>query len=484
MPRPNLLFLITDQQQAATVEPDSMCRTPFLDQLAARGVRFGRCYVPNPICSPSRASLFTGVLPHTHGMVDCTHTVEPYRAKFNAELPFWTRNLQAAGYRTAYFGKWHIERTGQLEDFGFDVYETDFAGHAEHCHRLGIDTGRGRFLRSRAVQQKGYRDFLLYAVTDRPAAATRPHYLYERGIRFLREAARDPARPWALFLSTQEPHDPYVAPREMLERCESDPAAIPRPASFDDDLADRPAIYRRCQGVWRDLDWPQFAEATACYHAVCSLIDAQVGRVLAALDELGMADNTIVVYTSDHGDYMGAHRLMLKGIPAFEEAYRVPMILAGPGVPEGRVVPRIISQMDLAPTLLALTTGEPFPCFGRSLVPLLESKEAAWDNEAFAECHGQRFFYTQRILWRGNWKYVFNGFDDDELYDLEADPHELHNLAPAAGENSGGGPGAHRDALEAMAARMWQIIADTGDHNMSRAQYGMFRFAPVGPEGA
>jgi choline-sulfatase len=108
------------------------------------------------------------------------------------------------------------------------------------------------------------------------------------------------------------------------------------------------------------------------------------------------------------------------------------------------------------------------------LLPLLSTEPGPWISEAFAECHGQRFYYTQRIVWRDNYKYVFNGFDQDELYDLATDPHELHNLAhdPSL-----------QPVLEAMAARMWQIIGRTKDFNMHQAQYGMFRFAPVGPEG-
>ncbi|MFW5899440.1 MAG: sulfatase-like hydrolase/transferase, partial [Jiangellaceae bacterium] len=118
MSRSNLLFLITDQQRADTVAPGGPCATPTLDALQARGASFTRCYGPNPICSPTRASLMTGLLPHAHGMVDVTHAVEPYRAELKPDLPFWSRTLQQAGYRTAYFGKWHVERSNRLEDFG------------------------------------------------------------------------------------------------------------------------------------------------------------------------------------------------------------------------------------------------------------------------------------------------------------------------------------------------------------------------------
>ena len=466
MSQPNLLFLITDQQRGDTIDPATPCQTPNLDRLAAGGTRFTRCYAPNPICSPTRASLMTGLLPHSHGMVDVTHAVPAYRAELKADLPFWSRNLQAAGYHTGYFGKWHIERTNRLEHFGFDVYEV------EQYHQLqGLVDPNVKMKPVCRVRQKGYKDFLLYGVTDAPVESTPEYQLYSDGINFLRQAAQQPERPWALFLSTEAPHDPYLVPRPYYERY--NPTDIPRPASFEDDLAGRPAIYRRIQQVWRDLDWSHFAQATACYYALCTLIDEQIGRLLAVLAELGQAENTLIVFLSDHGDYMGAHRLLLKGIPAFEEAYRVPLLLYGSGIPAGRQVAQIVSLIDLAPTLVQLATGDQLPCFGRSLLPLLQAEPGDWSAEAYAECHGQRFYYTQRVVWRDNFKYIFNGFAEDELYDLAVDPHELRNLA---------GDPAYQYVLESLAGRMWQIVRQTDDFNMAQAQYGMFRFAPVGPE--
>ena len=463
---PNLLFLMTDQQRADTVNPTGPCQMPNLQTLAKAGTRFNRCYAPNPICSPTRASLFTGLLPHSHGMVDVTHAVEPYRADLKPGLPFWTRNLKDAGYHTGYFGKWHVERTDRLENFGFDKYEVDL-------RLVGLTETNQPLLKQQVIQQEGYQDFLLCGVTEESAEATREHYLYSRGIEFLHNAAREhPDSPWALFISTEAPHDPYIAPQEYYDRYHASSPA--KPDSFDDALDNRPAIYRRVQEVWRDLDWAAFAEATTCYYALCSLIDDQIGRILQTLRELGHEENTLIVFTSDHGDYLGAHRLMLKGVPAFEEAYRVPLILKGPGVRAGQVFDDITSLLDVPRTLISLTTGGNFPCQGRDLTPFLSGGEVLWEPEAFAEFHGQRFGYTQRILWRDRYKYVFNTFDFDELYDLYTDPHELHNLASES---------AFRDVKRQMAARVWQIIQETDDTTLAKAEYGMFRFAPVGPRG-
>ena len=465
MRSPNLLFLMTDQQRADTLDPRTGCQTPTLDRLAAEGVRFRRCYTANPICSPARASLMTGLLPHTHGMVDVTHAVPDYRARFDAALPVWPRALQEAGYDTAYYGKWHVERSNRLENFGFNAYEIE-----QYQQKLGLVEVEEALSERRIVRQKGYGDFLLCGVSDRPPESFPEYQMYSDGIEFLLKAAADPERPWALFLSTEAPHDPYIALKSIFQRYHLDD--IDPPANFEDDLSGRPAIYRRIQSVWHDLSWDDFAMATACYHASCTMVDEQIGRILRMLDELGMAENTIVVFTSDHGDYMAEHRLMLKGIPAFEGAYRIPLVIRGPGVPAGREISDVIGLIDLPPTLMELTTGGSFPCHGRSLLPLLREEAAGWQQEAFAECHGQRFNYTQRILWRGSDKYVFNGFDEDELYDLDADPHELHNLA---------GEPESEALMESMAARMWEIMWQTGDKTMLGAQYGMFRYAPVGP---
>jgi len=487
---PSLLFLITDQQQAGTLAPDSLCQMPNLQHLAARGARFENCYAPNPICAPSRASMFTGLLPHNHGMVDNPHTVEAYRANLKDNLPFWTVDLERAGYRCGYFGKWHVERSLRLENFGFAEYDTEedaYRGYRTYRRRIGLPDKAPPPQNTIQVEHKGYKPFVISGMTPEPPEASLEHYLYSRGIQFIEQQAEQRTRqPWALVLSSLAPHDPYIVPRQYFERY--DPRLIPQPASFHDDLAGRPEIYRRLQRVWRDLDWEHYARISASYYAFCSMIDDQVGRVLEALRRTGQDENTLVVFLSDHGDYLGAHRLLLKGIPAFEQAYRVPLILSGPGIPPGKTISQRVSQLDLAasiPSLLGLNQAIPIesekpalPTLGRSLLPLLgdspedHAAQADWSSQHFAECHGQRFFYTQRVLWWQDYKYVFNGFDQDEFYDLHNDPHELHNLAQET---------EMQPLIEDLSARMWEVMHATGDANMTEAEYGMFRFAPVGP---
>jgi arylsulfatase A-like enzyme len=190
--RPNIVLLMADQQQAGTVDPGSLCQTPNIDRISASGVRFSRAHTVNAICSPTRASLYTGTLPNTHGMVDCTHTVEEYRARFKAELAMWSRSLQAAGYLTAHYGKWHVERSEKLEHFGFDAYELPGAGLSEYRAGLGLPSRPETFEMEYWVRQPGYRDLRLYGVHDEPEEASAPYYWYQRAIEFVRERVQDP----------------------------------------------------------------------------------------------------------------------------------------------------------------------------------------------------------------------------------------------------------------------------------------------------
>ncbi len=203
-------------------------------------------------------------------------------------------------------------------------------------------------------------------------------------------------------------------------------------------------------------------------------MDDLVGWVVDTLETTGQLENTVIIYTSDHGELLGAHGLFLKGVPAYEEVYQIPFIASGPGITQGHTCSALASHVDLGPTILDLVGADNLKDVdGRSFASLLQGEPTAddWD-EGWAEFHGQRFFYTQRVVWAGKYKYVFNGFDMDELYDLEQDPFELVNLAVSQ---------EYAPILEDMAARMWKKIWQLGDHNMYNSHYPMFRFAPVGP---
>lgn len=461
--RPNILVLMADQMQQSVALPGSPCIMPNIARLRDSGTLFREAHTVNAICAPARASLMTGLYPHNHGMVDNTHTVEEFRANFRAQLPMLSRQLKAQGYRTGYFGKWHVERSIDPGAFGYDRCITEEHG-IEFTRTLG---------KKHLVSDYGYNDRTFYGVHEEPVEATEEQYLYSRGIEFIREASRDSSAPWLTFISTNAPHDPYIAPRELYELY--DPDAIEPPPSLTDPMTDKPAIYRRIREVWRNLGAENYREAIACYYAYCTLVDRQVGRALDALEETGQRDRTIVVFLSDHGDMMGAHGLFCKGVPAFEETYRIPLIVSAPGLSAAGTESGVpVSIVDVTPTLIDLAGCQPIErTDGESILPYLSGARDASDRALYAEFYGQRLSYSQRILWKGGLKYVFNGFDYDELYDLRGDPHELTNLIRDP---------AYRDTAIALAREMWNKARVSGDASFLDSEYFMYRFAPVGPE--
>jgi choline-sulfatase len=279
--------------------------------------------------------------------------------------------------------------------------------------------------------------------------------------------------PWCCFVSAVEPHDPFVAGRESYARYSVDEIAVE--PNWSDDLKDRPGIYRN---VRHGLDFSdrQKKEAAACYYAVFSDIDQHYGELLRMVEDAGELDNTIVVFTADHGEFLGAHGLYVKNVGAFEEAYNIPLVISGPGMIGGAVSPARVGLHDIGPTLLELA-GLPAPAHpdSRSFAPVLRDPAGrAGDFEiGYAEYYGSVAWYSQRVIWESNWKFVWNGFDSDELYDLATDPYEMRNLA---------GEPAHRDRLRRMTGIAWRIARETGEERLlPHYSYPTLRFAPFGP---
>ena len=467
--RPNILFLMSDHTNAAALAAGSQCITPNLDALAAEGTRFGRCYTTNAICSPARASLMTSLYPSSHGMWDCTHTQRPEWVDVPASrFTYFSQCLADAGYHNGYFGKWHVEQSGKLEDFGWHEYDAAAAKGKK-------DVLPGSEV---IIPKEGYNDYRMAAVADDPEA---PHHpAYDKGIEFLQAhtqrnkgKAGEERQPFCCFVSSSEPHDPYIPPRRFFDMYDLDVVDVS--TTLHDDIADKPDVVKRLRQVWEGMTDEDWQRTSAAYWAVITFLDSEVGRILAALRETGEYDNTIIVFTSDHGDMLGAHGLATKGIgTAYEEVYNIPLILRVPGTEAGGDdMGTLTSLVDLAPTLLDLCGLDPLPdAQGRSLRPVVEGTvDAAW-RDAYAEFFGQRFVYTQRIVWHEDWKYIFSPGGIDELYNLADDPLERVNLAGDAG---------HRDVLLSMVKHMWRKMRDIGDTSLFNTQYATLRTAPIGP---
>ena len=471
--RPNILFLMADQMQARVVDQGHVCQTPCLDRLAAEGTRFTRAYTPNNICSPTRASIMTGLLPHNHGVLEVLYPQQPHMHQLLPDKEHFARRLSEAGYSTGYFGKWHVERTNDLQHFGWQVD----GGLASELHRSFTTEALGGAAQPEcdpAVymhEPVGYGPHLLSGVTDRPADKRPMGLSTTLALRYLEEAVKG-EDPWCCFLSFQEPHDPFITERSVYERYAA--LDIPPPLNADDPLQDRPALYRRAQGIWSQLSEEDKREARTCYFGSITEIDAQFQRVVDFLEGAGKLDDTIVIMMADHGDLLGAHGLFFKDISAFEEVFNVPFIVRGPGVQTGTLCDGRVGLHDLCPTVLELAGCEPMQeSDSRSFVELLGAPDQTGDwGKGYAEYYGNRHRLTQKVVWDGPWKFVFNGFDFDELYNLDDDPLEMKNLVPDP---------AYREQHVKMTQLFWQFARETGDKPLVETLYAALRLGAVGP---
>jgi arylsulfatase A-like enzyme len=467
---------MTDQMQGRVLSPEHPCQTPNLDRLAARGVRFTRAYTPNAVCSPARASLMTGLLPHNHGVLQVTHTTDDDQARLRTDRPHWAQRVQQAGYRTGYFGKWHVERSNGLGPFGWDVNGASSSPLMKR-HREAIRGPNPGVERLEVVRHlldiPGYPPAWLYGVTDQPPEEREMGVVVSAAMEFLEESVGQ-EQPWCCFVSTPEPHDPFVTSEAFYRLYNIE--GIEAPLNWADNLAGRPGLYRKAARPFAELSDQERREAAACYWGRISEIDAQFGRILNWLEQRGELDNTVIVMTGDHGEMLGAHGLYCKNFGAFEEIYNIPLIVAGPGVANGEVTSARVGLHDLGATMPALAGLAPMVT--KDADAFVDTLRAPAEHEqdrtvGFAEYFGSRYLLTQRVVWDGDWKYVHNGFDEDELYDLARDPYEMRNLIDD--------PSAH-ERLRHMVALMWRIVRETGDHSLLNTRYPAMRLAPYGPQ--
>jgi arylsulfatase A-like enzyme len=447
---PNVLVIVTDQQRRDTVGAygSRLCRTPNMDRLAADGIRFDRAYTPTGLCSPVRSSFFSGTYPHEHEVLTNV-ALHPIRQSLRRSHDRLTPVLAGSGYRLGYVGKWHVSHHETPLDFGFHDYVSlgDYMtwrkaqGHA--IHEALEDYTR----------QRAERDFV-------PVAHTRPAWLCDQAIRLIDRYRADAARPFFLRLDFHGPHFPNVVPEPYFSMYP--PHEIPPWPNAEDTLDGKPTVHRIKKLHWRtdEMAWSDWQLLLSAYFGETTLIDHQVGRVLDHLEASGAARDTLVVWTSDHGDTAGSHGICNKDYSMYEEVYAVPLVARWPGViaPGRSSDAWVMHLIDLHATLRDLCGAPPAaPCHGRSLLPLLRGEATAWPRDsAYAEFHGSHMgLYSMRLLRTERWSYVYNPNDIDELYDNLADPAQLHNLA---------GDGAHRATLEGLRRRMVEWMRDTEDH--------------------
>lgn len=460
--KPNVIIIITDQENINTLSCyGGQLNTPNIDRLAAKGVRFVKNYVTCPLCVPSRASIWTSLYPHQLGLPNIedkadgvVHVNDDGR---EISLPASAQTLSDLanenGYKTAYFGKWHLGNENARQH-GFQVFKSELRGSYEQklseTNRMAFSEGTNR------LEQQGLEPFEIQEDT----------VMTDLAINFIEDSSKDYTKPFLLVLSMRFPHDPYSGPFDDL----LNPDHINLPESLKDDLTNKPYSQRR--GAARELflreigtaitdnEMKELRNIYARYLGLMHLVDLNVGRLVDKLNRLSITKDTIIVFTSDHGDMMGAHGLFFKGLFMYEEVTKVPLIISWPGhLPEGKAVATLTSMIDFTPTLLDLMDIEkPISMAGESMRQL-------WDyshnvrNAVFMELF-ESYGEWGAIFTIRTQKYKYNWYagDSDELYDIENDSTEMNNIAMRP-EN--------RDLIIGLREQLARWLKQTGDVNIS-----------------
>jgi len=439
--RPNILVFMTDQQRADVIHPDHPCQTPNIDRILADGVRFGEHYTSTAHCCPSRASFMTGLYPSRHGVHNNISNPVRLSQGLNEGVRCFSEDLRDSGYELAYTGKWHVSNVEDPCDRGWNegfvtcrkgtVHHVPYERYDQIAEEQKDDEPRtpGR------VWRPGWGHYQLYG--SRPDDSPKgyenngDYKVVQSAIESLSGLVNS-GKPWMLYCGPGGPHDPFIIPEKFAGMY--DPADVELPENFKDTLEDKPHTYQRMRyEYWAQLTEDEVRASIAHYWGYCTMLDAMFGELLDALEATGELDDTIIMFTSDHGEYLGDHGLYCKGVPAFRSGYNIPLAVRwGNGIKNGgRVVDEFTCQSDMAQTFREIAGCDvPEDMPGKSILPFIAGDTPSdWRDEMHFQFNGVELYYSQRTCFTKKWKYVYNGFDFDELYDLENDPHEMTNLA-------------------------------------------------------
>ena len=442
--QPNILFIMADQMAAPLLplhDSRSPVRMPHLARLAAEGVVFDSAYCNSPLCAPSRFSLVSGQLPSKIGAYDNA-------AEFPADVPTYAHYLRRLGYRTALSGKMHFCGADQLhgyeERLTSDIYPADYGWavnwdepdvRPSWYHNMSSVLQAGTCVRTNQL------DF------DEEVVFKANQYLFDH-------VRNTPDKPFCLTVSMTHPHDPYTIPEEFWNLYRDEDIPMPKIDIAQDAQDPHSVRLLKVIDLWgRQMPQDAIRRARRAYFGACSYIDSNIGRLLGTLKACGLADNTIVVFSGDHGDMLGERGLWYK-MHWFEGAARVPMVVHAPGRFMPRKVAASVSTIDLLPTFVDMAGGTLEPGLaldGRSLLPHLSG--TGGHDEVIGEYMAEGSNAPLVMIRRGAYKFIYSTQDPCLLFDLQADPDELHNLAEAP---------EHRARMAALldeVARRWDMAA-------------------------
>ena len=453
----NLLFITSDQQRWDSLPCYGLdfIQTPALDRIAAEGMAFETCIVPAPLCVPCRSAMLSGQYASTTGVMGNGHGLPD-------GLPSWPAVLGEAGHRTAAIGKMHFNPWDDMGGFQERII-------AEDKRHFYLPDDPVKFLQSHGMERvhptekPEYFETLQASVTPREKRFHIDGFVGDRAADWLEANGREPFAAWVSFPG---PHDPYDPPEEMARLYYDAP--IPEPIGSPEELEQKPPAQRKARASRQSSSVYQIdlSQATpehyrfwrAHYSANITLIDEGIGKMLAALEAVGALDDTLIVFTSDHGDALGDHGLAYKSF-FYEPIVRVPLLMRGPGVPTGQRSGSLVSTIDLVPLFYrACGVSPPDTLQSEDISALLSDPSATIRDAAFSENLGRAMVRTTCH------KYAHYVDGSCELYDLEADPNELSNLA--------GDPAYHevQAALHARLTEHWLANVQCHARLMQRPQ--------------
>jgi len=476
--RTNVVVFMTDHQRWDTIFPYSRAKTPHINALAEKSTVFTRAYCPSPHCCPSRASFFSGLYPSEHGVWNNVDVGNALSHGLNEGIRLFPEMLQEHGYHCYLSGKWHVSAEEGPLDKGFDDC---FNFGIRYDKRKNIPDDREwdlyyrnnrweKIVSGEDVRQDGQVLRVGYPVYTQYGNSSNPFgdvTTVDHAVRHM-ESCRDAEKPVFIFTGVSGPHDPYCVPDEFEKMYSMEDMVLPD--SFEDDMADKPNLYRRMKGVYASLTEEEHRKSMLKYLAFCSFEDHLFQRVFEASQML--RGRTLFLYLSDHGDYMADHGLWAKGLPCFDGAYHIPLVIHDSERETGAIVDHFVSLTDIAPTILDYCSI-PYPAgfSGKSLRPLVQgSCMADIRDSVFTQSNGNELYGIQRSVRNRKYKLVYNGFDFDEFYDLEKDPTERRNVFEEP---------AYADAIREMYAKLWNHAFRHKDNCINPyIMVGLSRYGP------
>ncbi len=455
--RPNFLIFMVDQLSGTLFDhgPAKFLHLPNLRRLSKEAVNFTSSYCASPLCVPARAAFMSGKLPSNTGVYDNA-------AEFPASVPTFAHHLRRAGYATVLAGKMHFVGPDQLHGFETrlttDIYPADFGWTPDWSkpgeridwwyHNMSSVVGAGV---AETTNQLEFDDEVAFSARSE---------LY-------RLARRGGERPFCITVSFTHPHDPYVARKKYWDLYDDTDLPVPAvsPIPFADQDPHSRRLLEACDALRFDITQQNVRDARRAYFANVSYLDEKIGEILDVSRACGLDRDTVIVFLSDHGDMLGERGLWFK-MSCFEASVRVPLFIHAPARFASRSVSSPVSTLDLLPTLLHLAgvndagvTGE---LDGESLVPTLEGAGSALERCVAAEYAAEGAIAPLLMLRRGRFKLVYCKSDPPQLFDLEADPNELNNLAETS---------VHKDQLTSLVEEMnarWDL--QRFDQDVRRSQ--------------